>query len=237
MDTPRADVGWIVGASLNVIRLRALDLALIALPLVWAPNLAAAFLPPELAIFRTTAGLPGLAFFGGASLLAYREMTGGDRVTALGAIAVGLKRYFTLFMINAVSTLMALVASILLVVPGLLVLVSFMTATTAAVAEDKGSTAALERAWRLSRGSRGRLAALLGIAVLAEVVLLLAGAIVIVAVAALGGSDLAAPVGRFVLGPVIVSLLLTITTVGAAATYVNLRTTREGPIDVADAFA
>ena len=59
MDEPRADVGWIVGATVNVLRFRALDLALIALPFVLLPNALVGLLPQELANFRLTGGLPG----------------------------------------------------------------------------------------------------------------------------------------------------------------------------------
>jgi hypothetical protein len=132
MDEPRADVGWIVGATVNVLRLRALDLALIALPFVLLPNALVGLLPQELANFRLTGGLPGLVFFGGASLIAVQEITGAAHVTALQAMGVGLRRCFTLFMVNAVSTLIAAVGLLLLIVPGIFVLVAFMSATAVA---------------------------------------------------------------------------------------------------------
>jgi hypothetical protein len=237
IEDPRADVGWIVTATLNVMWLRRGDLGLVALVFVWAPNFLAEFLPTEVAAFRALASLPSLVFFGGASLIAYQEMVGEPRITVLGAMAVGLRRFFTLFMINAVSTILAFVGLILLVVPGIFVLAAFMVATAAAVAERKGSTAALERAWNLSRGSRGRLAALVGIAIVAYVLLLLAGGAIGVAIQLLGAGDRAMQVGQFVLAPVIATVLFAYTTVGAAAAYVNLRNVREGPIGVADAFA
>ena len=237
IDEPRADVGWIVSATFGVLWLRARDLTFVALIFVWLPTFLAEFLPAELATFRAMAGLPGLAFFGGGSLIAYQEMVGDKRVTAFDAMAVGLRQYFTLFMINAVSTLMALVGLILLVVPGIFLLAAFMTATTASVAEAKGSTAALERAWNLSRGSRGRLAALLGIAIVTYVLLLLVGGMTGAALQLVVGSDRAMLVSQFAIAPIIATLLVGFTTVGAAAAYVNLRNLREGPIGVADAFA
>lgn len=237
MDEPRADVGWIVGATVNVLRLRALDLALIALPFVWLPNALVGLLPQELANFRLTGGLPGLVFFGGASLIAVQEITGAAHVTALQATGVGLRRCFTLFMVNAVSTLIAFGGLLLLVVPGIFVLVAFMSATAVAVAEHKGSTAALERSWMLSRGSRGRLAGLLGIAVVAYLSLLLAGALIEFVVQFVAGTSWVTPVGQFLIAPAITTLLLTATTVGSAAAYVNLRSVREGSLGVADTFA
>lgn len=237
VERPRADVGWILRTTLNVLRLRALDLALVAVPFVWLPSVVAALLPPELLPLRLSTGIPALVFFGGASLIAYQEIVGAERVTALRAMGVGLRRYFTLFMINAVTTLMALAGFALLVVPGLFVLAAFMSATTIAVAERKGSTAALERSWLLSRGSRGRLAGLLGIAVVAYAILLLIGGLIGVAVQLVAGDQLVTPIGQLLLSPLITTLLLAFTTVGSAAAYVNLRSAREGPVDVADAFA
>lgn len=239
MEPPRADVGWIVGATINLLRLRGLDLLLVALPFVWLPALLTALAPPDQsAVFQTAAAFLSVVFFGGGSRIAYQEIVGAGRVTAWGAIKVGLKRYVTLLLINLISTIMALAAGVLLVVPGIFVLVSFMTATTIAVAEDKGSTAALERAWMLSRGSRGRLAGLLGIALVSYLILLLVAAVIgFVAQLFAGGANLLTPVGRYVLAPIITTLLFMVTTVGAAAAYANLRSVKEGPIGVADAFA
>ena len=238
MDEPRADVGWIVGATVNVLRLRALDLALIALAFVWLPNALAG------SAAARTGELPvdgpacrRLVFFGGASLIAVQEITGAAHVTALQAMGVGLRRCFTLFMVNAVSTLIAAVGLLLLVGPGIFILVAFMSASTAAVAEHKGSTAALERSWMLSRGSRGRLAGLLGIAVVAYLSLLLAGALIEFVVQLVAGTSWVTPVGQFLIAPAITTLLLTAATVGSAAAYVNLRSLREGPVGVADSVA
>jgi hypothetical protein len=89
----------------------------------------------------------------------------------------------------------------------------------------------------LSRGSRGRLAGLLGIAVVAYLSLLLAGALIEFVVQFVAGTSWVTPVGQFLIAPVITTLLLTATTVGSAAAYVNLRSVREGPVGVADTFA
>lgn len=237
MESPLADIGWILSATLSVLRRRGLDLALVALPFVWLPNAVAAWLPPELTALRLSTGIPALVFFGGASLIAHQEIVGAARVTPWRAIGVGLKRYFTLFMINAVTTLMALAGFMLLVAPGLFVLAAFMSATTIAVVEDQGSTAALERSWMLSRGSRGRLAGLLCLAVAAYAIMLLITALVGVAAQLVAGDPLVAPIGQRLLAPIITTLLLALSTVGSAAAYVNLRNGQEGPVDVAEAFA
>ncbi|HVN00552.1 MAG TPA: hypothetical protein VMT68_10090 [Caulobacteraceae bacterium] len=237
MNAPRADVGWIVRTTINVVRRRAIGLLMIGLPTIWLPSLLAALLPPELAPLRYATGMPALVFFGGASLLAYREITGGERVGGLRALGVGLRRFVTLFLIAMVSGFMAVVGLALLVVPGLFVLAAFMAATTAAVAEDKGSAAAMDRAWLLSRGSRGRLAGLMGIALVAYVLMLVFALLAAAIVSLIGLMDTVLPVDQLVMAPIINMALFSMTTVGATAAYVNLRTLKEGEIDLAEAFA
>jgi hypothetical protein len=237
MDQSRADVGWIVGATVNVLRRRAVDLLLIGLPFVWLPNVLAPLLPPDLYPLRFATGVPALVYVGGASLVACRELTGGERLDALAALRVGLRRFWTLLLISLISGLMALVGALLLVVPGIFIIVSFMAASSIAVAEDRGSTAALERAWLLSRGSRGRLAALLGIALAIYVLMLVPVLGVGMIVAAVAGMDAVNPIDQFVLGPIVSLLLVSMTTVGSTAAYVNLRTLQEGPIELAETFA
>src|ERR1700722_3160926 len=99
----RVDVGWVVSATARVLLRRAVDLILISLPFVWLPSVLSSFLPVEAYQLRLLSGLPGLVFVGGASLLTYRELSGGARMTAGQAIAAGAGRFGTVWGVSIVS--------------------------------------------------------------------------------------------------------------------------------------
>lgn len=82
-----------------------------------------------------------------------------------------------------------------------------------------------------------RLAALLGIVVVAYAVMLLVGGVAGIAIQVVAGDPLMTPFGQFVLAPIVNTLLVALTTVGSTAAYVNLRNAREGAVGVAAAFA
>jgi succinate dehydrogenase hydrophobic anchor subunit len=105
------------------------------------------------------------------------------------------------------------------------------------VVEDKTAFEALDRSWQLSRGSRWRLAALLGIALGAVVLILLLVFVVAIVLVLLFGEANATRVSDFVVSPLVSVVVLAITTVGSTAAYVGLRFVKEGSAgDVAATF-
>ncbi|MEJ0065894.1 MAG: hypothetical protein WDM85_11080 [Caulobacteraceae bacterium] len=236
-DEPKLDVGWVVRSTANILRRRAADLLVVAVPFVWLPNILIAFLPDQLNRLQILAGIPGLVFVGGGSLLAYRELTGGERLTGAGAISAGAARFGTMWAIAFISGLATLVGLLLLIVPGVIATVGFMSASTAAMAEGRGSSAALERAWSLGRGSRWRLTALLGLGLLCLVGLLVITMVVGIIMGLVGATDTIEPIVSYAISPIVGVVFTAITTVGSAAAYVNIRTAKEGPsADVANIF-
>ena len=233
----RLETGWVVSATARVLAGRALDLLILGLPFVILPAAVANLLPDDLKALRLFTGLPSLFFIGGASLLTYRELSGGERIGVGAAMRESARRFGTLWGISLISNLAMAVGVLLLVVPGIIVAVGWMPASTAAMAEGKTAFDALDRAWQLTRGSRWRLFGLLCIAVAAVFVLAL---LVVVAGVVLGltlGLETGRTVGELTAAPLFAWSIQAITTVGAAAAYTALRRAAEGALGVADVFA
>jgi hypothetical protein len=234
---PGLDIGWVVRSTASLLRRRAADLLVIAVPFIWLPNILLAFLPDQLNRLQFLAGIPALVFVGGGSLLAYRDLTGGERLTGAAAIGAGAARFGTMWAVAFISGLATLLGLLLLIVPGVIATVGFMTASAIAMAEGQGSSAALQRAWTLSRGSRWRLAGLLGLGLLCLIGLLLATFLVGVIMGLMGAIDAFEPIVSFAISPIVGVVFTAITTVGSAAAYVSMRTAKEGPTaEVANVF-
>lgn len=229
-DEARLDVGWVVGATWRVLRTRVVDLMLVALPFLWLPSLLTGFAPDNKTL-ELLMNLPALVFTGGASLLTFRELTGGERIGASEAIRQGASRFGMLWAVAFLSALITIVGLVLLIVPGIIAAVGMCGASTAVMAENKTSVPALKRAWELSRGQRWRLAGLGGLLVLAVLAVLLVGMIIGFILGATGQAAALDPVWQFGYGPIAESLIAAITTVGTAAAYVGLRTAKEGPAE------
>ena len=233
----RVDVGWVVSSTIRVITRRSLDLLILGLPFIILPGALGNLFPPELGVLRLVTGLPGLIFIGGASLMTYRELSGADRLGLGAVISAGARRFGTLWGIAWVSNVATLLGALLLLVPGIIVAVGWMPASTAAMVEDKRTFEALDEAWRLTSGSRWRLFGLLCIALAAAAVLVL---VVVAAGAVLGltlGPETGQRVGEVTVAPLFAFAIQTISTVGAAAAYAGLRRAKEGAFGVAEVFA
>jgi hypothetical protein len=229
-DEARLDVGWVVGATWRVLRTRALDLVLVALPFLWLPCMITGFAPDNKPL-ELLMNLPALVFTGGASLITYRELTGGERIGASDATRQGARRFGTLWGVAFLSVLITIVGLVLLVVPGIIAAVGMCAASTAVMAENKATVPALQRAWDLSRGQRWRLTGLGGLLLLAILAVLLVGVIIGFILGATGTSSALDPIWQFGCGPIAESLIAAVTTVGTAAAYVGLRTAKEGPAE------
>jgi len=233
---PKLDVGWVAKATGDVLRRRAGDLILVALPFVWLPSVVTGFAPDNRGL-ELLSNIPAMVFTGGASLLTYRELTGGERLTAGASIREGAARFGTLWVAAFVSGLATLLGLILLIVPGIIVALGFATAATVVMAERKTAMPALERAWSLSRGNRWRLAALGGLVILVTLALLAVGLVLGVILGLSGASSAIDAVSTFGYGPIIETIVAAVTAVGSAAAYVALRTAKEGASeDIARTF-
>lgn len=233
----RLGVGWVLSATFRVLAKRALDIFIVGAPFVLLPQVLAGFLPPELSRLGVAAGLPGLIFSGGVSLLTYRELTGGPRVGAGDAINRTLGKFGTLWGVGILSGLGIAIGTLLLVVPGVILLVGFMTATTAVMVENLTAYTALDRAWALTKGSRWRIAGLSGLVLLIVVGLYLAlfattGVIVLVE-----GEGIGLTVAAFIAKPIFTLLVMALTTVFPAAVYTGLRRAEASAGDVAEVFS
>jgi hypothetical protein len=235
-DEAKLDIGWVVGATWRVLRARAIDLLLVALPFLWLPSLITGFAPDSRPL-QILMNLPAVVFTGGASLITYQELSGGLRVTAGDATRAGAGRFGTLWLVAIASGLIAVVGLILLVVPGVIAAVGFCTASSVVMAENKNSVPAMERAWNLSRGQRWRLTGLAGILVAVFLGVLLIDMLVGVVLGLTGGASTVNAVAEFGVGPITATMGGILTTVGTASAYVGLRTAKEGPAeDIARTF-
>ncbi len=229
-DDAKLDIGWVVSATLRVLRARAGDLALVALPFLWLPSVLTGFAPDNKPL-ELLMNLPAVVFTGGASLITYQELTGGIRVTASDATRQGAARFGTLWIAAFLSALATLAGLLLLIVPGVIWGLGFCTGSAVIMAENKNSVPALERAWTLSRGQRWRLAGLAGILLGASLGVLLIGFAIGAILGLTGLASTADAAANFGVGPLTESIVPAITTVGTAAAYVGLRKAKEGPAE------
>ncbi len=235
-DEARLDVGWVVGATWRVLRTRAVDLLLVALPFLWLPSVITGFAPDNRPL-QLLMNLPALVFTGGCSLITYQELTGGLRVTASDATRAGAARFGTLWLVALASGLLTVLGLILLIVPGIIAGVGFCAASAVVMAENKNSVPALERAWNLSRGQRWRLTALAGLLLVASLAVVLVGVVVGAILGLAHATSAIDPVANLGFGPIAETLIAAVTTVGTAAAYVGLRKAKEGPAeDIARTF-
>jgi hypothetical protein len=168
--------------------------------------------------------LPGLVFVGAANLIAYAELTGGAPVTLGEAVRRGAGRFGSLFGVSIVTNLVAIVGLLLLIAPGVIVVVGWMAAPAAVMVENKTVSAALSRAWELSRGSRWRLVGLLlGVAAL-SLALMVVGGVLTFALGQPGDT----PLVNFGVVPICMLIIAMFTAVGPAAAYTGLRIAKEG---------
>lgn len=232
------ELGWVVRGVLGVLRRRGLDLALVGLPFVVLPNVLVAFIPNTPYSIQLLTNLPAMLFTGGATWITYRDLAGGQRVTAGEAIRTGAARFGGIWGVSIVSGIGTILGLLLLIVPGIILSLGWMAAIPVTVVERKGVTASLDRAWTLTRGSRWRLAGLLAIGVVAIVLSMVLLILPMVVMTATVGEPAATTITDFVVTPLWVLLVQAILAVGAASAYVGLRKAKEGfADDISEVFA
>jgi len=233
--TPRLDVVRVLNSTANVFLRRAPSLLLLGLPFVWLPDVVASLnLPKDVSDLLAFAlwGL-SLVFVGGASLITYRELSGGEPVGFRGAVAVGVRRWFTSLRVGFLCVGPAALGVLFFVVPGIAFMTTCLSAFSIAIVEDKKPIEAFTASQTLSKGSRWQIARLLGVAALTVAVFF--GAALAAAAFAIGplGEANADRLWRLVLRPTVDFLAYLIITVGSAATYTALRNQKD---DLASTF-
>ncbi len=234
----RLDVGDVLRSTLQVLRRRALDLAIVGGPFVVAPAFLVGLLPDELQTPASLGtGLFGIVFTGGASLITHQELTGRARIGGWQAILRASARFGGLWGVGVISGLAIGLGTLLLVVPGMIALVSLVPASAVVVVENKLATPSIERALELTRGSRWRLAGCCATvtAVLAVLALLFFG--LDIALFAAGGQRVADAGGRLI-SPLFSYAIVALMTVFSASAYTALRRLRgDDAVEVARVFA
>jgi hypothetical protein len=178
-----------------------------------------------------------LVFTGAGSLITYSELAGSPRIGAGEAIRRGGGRFGSLWATAFLSNLGIVPGLLLLIAPGVILMVGWMGASAAVVVEGKTATEGLGRSWQLSRGSRWRLAGLLGIALLGFSALLVVLTLVVTVLIISFGAG-ATPMATIILTPIWALIFSVFSTVGSAAAYTGLRIAKEGDAgDVAAVFA
>jgi hypothetical protein len=235
---PPIQIGWIVSSSLRVMFRRALDLLLLALPFIVLPNVLAGFLPRDLRVVSLALGLPSLLFVGGGALITYRELAGEKRLSFVDVVGQAARRFGALWGLAVVRNLAVGVGLVALVVPGLMLLAAWMPATAILMVEDKAVMESLDLAWRLTKGSRWRLAALMAVQLAALVLLGLLFVVGIMVLMLTLGPDVGESTAQISLYPVFQAVVEIVLTVSSIAAYVALRNRKQGVAgDVAEVFA
>jgi hypothetical protein len=236
-DAAPLDVGWVLRSMLVVLRRRLIDLLMIGAVFVMAPlAFAALWTGQELAVSDFLASMLGLIFTGATCLIVFQELSGGARVGPLTASGRAARRFGSLWWVSLIYGLMVLLGCVLLVVPGLIALVAFIPASPAVMVENATSSAAMQRAWELSRGSRLRIGGLCGLITLAILAWLLLGYAVEIGLVLVLGPD--SPVDRFAFAPFLALGVTALMNVFAATVYAGLRLAAEGGLDrVPEVFA
>jgi hypothetical protein len=152
----------------------------------------------------------------------------GRRAEFAECLSMGLRNWFWLFLLAIVVTIAEAFGYILLVVPGLMLTVTWMVAVPAQVVEHTGVFGAMSRSAELTRGHRWAIFGLLVIFIIASLVL--QGSIIGI-VATLGASvssQLSETTSQLVAQPLLNVTTSLIGAAGVASIYYELRSTREG---------
>jgi hypothetical protein len=225
---PRIYVGQVFAQSLSVAWTRLPALAVLAFAFIFVPQALTGFLPPELERIGLIAGLPGLLFEGAAALITYRQVSSSEPIGAIEALRAAMRRFGSLWGMGIISGLGIGLGTLLLIVPGVFLIIAWMPATAAIVAEDIGATTGLDRAWSLTRGCRWALAGLLLLIVGVSLAVALVCVVAATATTVFVPEAIGEQIIVFLLAPLAVTLIQVIAVVPGAAAYAALRAAKEG---------
>lgn len=210
----------------NVVAFTTLSLVLHAPLVVWVLALLATNAPPE--AYQRLGSWTGLTLWGITSLLSAAVTYGVcmelDRrpTTMTRVVTTGLRRFLPAIAVTFVASLATFGATLLLVVPGIIVMCMLHVAVPASVIERPGVLGALRRSRALTAGNRVRILGLILLTFLATVIV----SVTVHAIAFGFGPEhqhqfVVSDIARSVLlGPLVAALV--------ATTYVRLREQRDG---------
>lgn len=218
----------VIDGTFSVVSAQALPLALLAAGFIVLPQALAGLLPESLKTVSLFVNLLGLIFNGAACVIAYHHLAGGQTISAVDAMRQAMRKFGGLWGMSIVSGLATAIGLLLLIAPGIFLLVCWMVAMPAFMVEDIKALASLDRSWKLTMGSRWRLAALLGILLLGAALGLLVIMLPAGVMGATLGVEATTKLSAVLLTPLFAALVTTFTAVGATSAYVELRRSAEG---------
>jgi hypothetical protein len=232
------EVGRVISTTFGVLARQWPMLLVLGLPFIALPDVLATFARPEDAgLARLLANVPSIVFVGAATPLAYCDLRGLPKRGVGELVGRGFGKFGSLWLIYVITGLASVFGFVLLILPGLMITAIWIPASAACVVEDLNSSRALERAWRLSKGSRWRLLGLLavGAGACALVVILL---LIVASLAVLPlGEARAMAVYQYALLPLAGICVWAIAAVGGVAAYVGLVRVLEGETGLEETFA
>lgn len=241
LDTPQEglDVGRVIRETFTVLSRNLPTFAVLALILTTLPAAIAAWLQQEAlgpsdstaaSVSKLLASLvplvTGAVLQGAVTHGAILDLN-GRRSTISESLAVGLRAFLPLIAIGLLLLIALIVGFALLIVPGMIMMVTWLVVTPAYVAERRGIAEAFGRSAELTSGNRWPIFGLL----------LIYWVLVICVTAALAGisgglslmsGDAGGFVRQVVLNPLLSGVTGLIGCTGAAVIYVELRRLREG---------
>lgn len=231
------DIGRVIQELFGVLGRNFVTFAILALILVGAPALLSGYLqqtymvPGRLFAWQTYIGsfvaAAGLFILQGAVIYATVNELNGKPATLGDCLSVGLRSFLPLIAIGILSYIATLVGLVLLIVPGLMLMVTWIVNLPVYIAERVGIFATFGRSTELTRGNRWRIFGL--------VIIYLVAFAIIEALAGVFGnaSRIASGAGipmiqSYVLLPLISVASGMLTSTGIAVLYVELRRLRDG---------
>ncbi|MGA0599451.1 glycerophosphoryl diester phosphodiesterase membrane domain-containing protein [Caulobacter sp. KR2-114] len=229
------DIGKVLAGAVSAGRARLGDLLIVAVFFLLLPQVLLGFAPgkfpdPEYGFWNFLASLPGMVFDGAAGLILYGALSGGGaEPPAAGAIRGALRRLARIFMVQVVAGVGIVLGLVLLIAPGLFLASVWLVATPLLVIEDTTVAGALRRSLDLSKGSRWRLLAILGIMTLIVVGLAIVfGGVLGVLIATAGPADMQERLIKFIVTPILAVLVRVVTLSVITSTYAELRRIEAG---------
>jgi hypothetical protein len=150
---------------------------------------------------------------------AFQDMRGRP-VNLVESLQVGFARFFPIIGLAIVAYFLITLASMLLIVPGLILLTMWFVATPACVVERLGPIRSMRRSSQLTKGHRWKVFGLiLLVAVLGSI---------IIGVINLGFELMAGPIGALIAGVVLNGIWGAFYAIAVVVTYHDLRVAKEG---------
>ena len=152
----------------------------------------------------------------------------GQAISIGEALARGLAHWWKIFLVGICVGFMSGLASILLIVPGIMLYLRWSVAIPAQVAENTGVFAAMKRSADLTKGRRWSIFGLLLVAFM--IILILEMAFIVLVVAPQDGlaKGLASPLFAVGFTPALGLIITPLFSTGLGVLYAELRASREG---------